>query len=215
MAVDMSTSNVQKGFWHGAFLLTVVALFMKVLSVGYRIPYQNIAGDIGFYVYQQIYPFYSITIILATYGFPVVVSKLVSEKVALKQYKEAEDISRYSLYILTVLGVVGFCFLYFGAPYIAELMEDEGITTPLRATAFSFLLMPGIASIRGYFQGYENVVPTAWSQVMEQSVRVAAILVISISLVATNHDAYATGTGAAIGSLIGGVSALLLLILIR
>ncbi|WP_377887143.1 oligosaccharide flippase family protein [Alkalihalobacillus sp. R86527] len=211
----MNTSEVQKGFWHGAFLLTAVALFMKVLSVGYRIPYQNIAGDIGFYVYQQIYPFYSITIILATYGFPVIVSKLVSEKLAGEQYEEAEQISRYSFYILSMLGVVGFSFLFFGAPLIAELMEDSDLTVPLKATSFSFLLMPGIASIRGYFQGNENVLPTAWSQVTEQSVRVTAILLISITLVANHHNAYTIGTGAAVGSLIGGLLALILLTFLR
>ncbi|WP_270182900.1 putative polysaccharide biosynthesis protein [Alkalihalobacillus sp. CinArs1] len=210
----MNTSSV-KGFWHGAFLLTAVALFMKVLSVGYRIPYQNIAGDIGFYVYQQIYPFYSITIILATYGFPVIVSKLVSEKVANNEYEKAEEISRYSFITLVVFGGLGFIFLFYGAPLLAGLMGDSDLTVPLKATSFSFLLMPGIASIRGYFQGNENVLPTAWSQVTEQSVRVAAILVISITLVMNGYNAYATGTGAAIGSLIGGLSALFLLVVLR
>ncbi|MFP3491114.1 oligosaccharide flippase family protein, partial [Staphylococcus sp. SIMBA_130] len=74
------------------------------LSVGYRIPYQNITGDIGFYVYQQIYPFYSIAIILATYGFPVVISRLISEQLAKNNVDQAKELSRYSFYILAMLG---------------------------------------------------------------------------------------------------------------
>ncbi|WP_226660108.1 putative polysaccharide biosynthesis protein [Pseudalkalibacillus hwajinpoensis] len=211
----MKKKENQKGFWHGALLLTAVALFMKVLSVGYRIPYQNITGDIGFYVYQQIYPFYSIAIILATYGFPVVISRLISEQLAKNDYDQAKELSRYSFYVLALLGLTGFLFLYTVAPLLGTLMEDRQLVGPLRTTAFSFLIMPGIASIRGYFQGQENVVPTAWSQVTEQSVRVLAILIISISLVAGGADAYAAGTGAALGSLVGGVSAFILLVLLR
>lgn len=211
----MTSNDNQKGFWHGALLLTAVALFMKVLSVGYRIPYQNITGDIGFYVYQQIYPFYSIAIILATYGFPVVISRLVAEQMARNNSEKAEEISRYSFYVLTLLGLIGFATLYMGAPALADLMDDSGLIMPLRATALSFLIMPGIASIRGYFQGHENVVPTAWSQVTEQTVRVIAILTISISLVINGYGAYATGTGAALGSILGGVAALVLLVVVR
>ncbi|MDQ0485087.1 putative polysaccharide biosynthesis protein [Guptibacillus hwajinpoensis] len=211
----MTSNENQKGFWHGALLLTAVALFMKVLSVGYRIPYQNITGDIGFYVYQQIYPFYSIAIILATYGFPVVISRLVAEQMARNNSEKAEEISRYSYYVLTLLGLIGFAALYMGAPALADLMDDAGLIMPLRATAFAFLIMPGIASTRGYFQGHENVIPTAWSQVTEQTVRVIAILAISISLVMNGYGAYATGTGAALGSILGGVAALVLLVVVR
>ncbi|MGA9290311.1 MAG: polysaccharide biosynthesis protein [Anaerobacillus sp.] len=211
----MKKDKNQTGFWHGALLLTAVALFMKILSVGYRIPYQNITGDIGFYVYQQIYPFYSIAIILATYGFPVIISRLVSEQLALNNQKEAEEVSRYSFYVLIALGLTGFTLLYAGAPVLANLMKDTRLIIPLRATAYSFLIMPGIASIRGYFQGLENVVPTAWSQVTEQTVRVIAILAISIGLVVKGYDAYATGTGAAIGSVLGGIAALVLLFVLR
>ncbi|MGB8001482.1 MAG: polysaccharide biosynthesis protein [Anaerobacillus sp.] len=211
----MKKDKNQTGFWHGALLLTAVALFMKILSVGYRIPYQNITGDIGFYVYQQIYPFYSIAIILATYGFPVIISRLVSEQLALNNQEEAEEVSRYSFYVLIALGLTGFTLLYAGAPVLANLMKDTRLIFPLRATAYSFLIMPGIASIRGYFQGLENVVPTAWSQVTEQTVRVIAILAISIGLVVKGYDAYATGTGAAIGSVLGGIAALVLLLVLR
>ncbi|WP_347548142.1 polysaccharide biosynthesis protein [Pseudalkalibacillus hwajinpoensis] len=211
----MKSNANQKGFWHGALLLTAVALFMKVLSVGYRIPYQNITGNLGFYVYQQIYPFYSIAIILATYGFPVVVSRLVSEQIVKNEVEKAEELSRYSFYVLTALGTAGFVVLYAGSPLLADLMEDPALQTPLRATAFSFLIMPGIASIRGYFQGQENMIPTAWSQVVEQSVRVVAILSISIGLVINGYGPYATGTGAAAGSIIGGLAAFLLLLVLR
>ncbi len=63
----------------GAVILTAAALLVKILSAIYRIPFQNMAGDTGFYIYQQVYPFYGIAVVLATYGFPVGISKLLIE----------------------------------------------------------------------------------------------------------------------------------------
>ena len=66
----------------GAMILTLAALVTKILSAVYRVPFQNIVGDIGFYIYQQVYPFYGIVMVLSTYGFPVVISKLYTEQQA-------------------------------------------------------------------------------------------------------------------------------------
>ncbi|MDA6131309.1 oligosaccharide flippase family protein, partial [Escherichia coli] len=63
----------------GALILTIAALITKILSAVYRAPFQNIVGDVGFYIYQQVYPFYGIIIVLSTYGFPVIISKLYAE----------------------------------------------------------------------------------------------------------------------------------------
>ena len=69
----------------GTFILTIAALFTKILSAFYRIPFQNIVGDVGFYIYQQVYPFYAIAIALSTYGFPVIISKLYAEEINKKE----------------------------------------------------------------------------------------------------------------------------------
>lgn len=78
----------------------------------YRIPYQNIAGDIGFYIYQQIYPFYGFCLILATYGFPIIISKMVAERLERGKQQEAEEIICVSFWFLLGIGFVGFlhCF---------------------------------------------------------------------------------------------------------
>lgn len=41
----------------GAFILTFAAFLSKILSAVYRVPFQNFVGDLGFYIYQQAYPF--------------------------------------------------------------------------------------------------------------------------------------------------------------
>src|SRR5690625_3214637 len=60
----------------GALLLTLAWIISKVLSAGYRIPLQNLTGDIGFYIYQQVYPLLGMAMVLGLYGFPSAISKL-------------------------------------------------------------------------------------------------------------------------------------------
>ena len=64
----------------GAVILTAAGIIVKLLSAVYRIPFQNIVGDIGFYIYQKVYPYSGNFIVLATTGFPVVISKLYLEQ---------------------------------------------------------------------------------------------------------------------------------------
>ncbi len=72
-----------QSFVKGAAILGAAAFISKLLGVFYRIPYQNMTGDEGLYIYQQVYPLYSTLLVLATAGFPIAVSKLVSERLAL------------------------------------------------------------------------------------------------------------------------------------
>src|SRR3954462_12755550 len=71
--IVMKSVHQSKALFRGTFILTIAALITKILSAFYRIPFQNIVGDVGFYIYQQIYPFYGIAIVLGTTGFPVVI----------------------------------------------------------------------------------------------------------------------------------------------
>lgn len=88
-------SKKYQAFWRGAIILTIASFVTKVLSAFYRIPYQNIAGDIGFYIYQQIYPFYGFCLILATYGFPIIISKMVAERLERGKNKKQKKLFVY------------------------------------------------------------------------------------------------------------------------
>lgn len=88
-------SKKYQAFWRGAIILTIASFVIKVLSAFYRIPYQNIAGDVGFYIYQQIYPFYGFCLILATYGFPIIISKMVAERLERGKNKKQRKLFVY------------------------------------------------------------------------------------------------------------------------
>jgi PST family polysaccharide transporter len=198
--------------FRGALILSAAAIIVKVLSAAYRIPYQNIAGDIGFYIYQQVYPFYGVAFTLSTIGFPVVISKLIAERESSKNNFAVKDILVTSFVVLSSISVMMFAALFLGADWIAGWMKDPHLAGLLRIVAYSYLLMPISSVLRGYFQGINDMLPTASSQVAEQCIRVLTILVLSTIFVHQGYSEYVVGKGAVLGSITGGITGLVLLI---
>lgn len=204
----MQSSTVIKG----AFALTIAALITKVLSAVYRVPFQNIVGDIGFYIYQQVYPIYALALVLATYGFPVVVSKLYMERKSSGDRAAIKRLLVVSGGFIFVICLAAFLLLYFGAGRLASMMGDQDLAILIKVVAAVFLLIPFTSVFRGYFQGSGNMVPTAYSQVSEQLIRVGTILTASVLLIKGGHDLYKVGAGAVFGSVTGGLAGLLILL---
>lgn len=208
----MKPADQAKVLFKGTFILTIAALFTKILSAFYRIPFQNIVGDVGFYIYQQVYPFYAIAIGLSTYGFPVVISKLYAEEVVNKETSNLKQLFTFSALFLTIFGLLSFSLLYGAANPLAHYMQDPNLAPLLRMVSFVFLIMPLISLLRGFFQGYGDMRPTAVSQVSEQLIRVITILASATFLVSHQYSLYMVGEGAVFGSITGGLTAAVILI---
>lgn len=190
----------------GALLLTVAGFITKLLSAVYRVPFQNIVGDHGFYIYQQVYPFYGVIITFMVYGFPMAISKLYAENRKLKSV-HLESICLG----LIIIGFSGFVLLYFGSSCIAQVMKDQSLAPLFKTLSYLFILFPFIAFRRGLFQGIGNMIPTAASQVGEQFIRVITIIAGAYFLTKAGYDLYDVGNVAVFGSLSGGVMALIIL----
>lgn len=197
---------MNKRLLKGAFLLTLAALFTKVLSVVYRIPYQNITGDIGFYIYQQVYPIHGIVFTLAMYGFPVAIAKFIAE-----QRKNTSQVLTVSFFVLTVVSVVFFTFLYLFSPVLANIVGDPDLVPLYRTISFAVLFVPIISVLRGMFQAQEHALPTALSQIAEQLIRVIVIVALAIYFIQQGFGVYAAGVGAAAGSIAGAAASAFLL----
>ncbi|OYD06398.1 putative polysaccharide biosynthesis protein [Paludifilum halophilum] len=203
----------KQSFVKGAAILGAAAFFTKLLGAVYKIPYQNITGNEGMFVYQQVYPLYSTLLTVATAGFPVAVSKLVSEKLAGGDIQGARRLFRVTALSLSLTGFLFFILLFFGAPILAEWMGNrELLTLPIRAVSFALLIVPLISAIRGYFQGHQNMTPTAVSQVAEQGIRVATILFLAWWLMSSGAGVVYAGTGAVFGAFTGAAGGLAVLL---
>ncbi|MFA1822379.1 oligosaccharide flippase family protein [Virgibacillus oceani] len=195
----------------GALLLTLAGLISKVLSAGYRIPLQNLTGDIGFYIYQQIYPILAIAVILALYSFPSAISKMATDIKA-----EGKSLSFKSFYvpifiILLCICVPLFIFLLLNAGSLALFIGDVNLERVYQLGAFVFLLVPLTSLLRGYFQGNIVMKPTAYSQIGEQLVRVSFIICAAVFIFMTGANIYFIGQAAVMASVLGAAVATLIL----
>ncbi|WP_167629078.1 putative polysaccharide biosynthesis protein [Listeria valentina] len=203
------TERSIKNLMHGALLLTLASLVSKILSAIYRVPFQNLVGDVGFYIFQQVYPIYGIAMTLALGGFPVVVSKMMAEA----EYDlRKQRIILQSIYrTLKVLCYSLFGILFLGAGLFASLMGDSELSSPIRVISLVFLLTPQLAFLRGYFQGQEDMRPTAISQTVEQIIRVSIILLGSWLALRFGKSLSETASFAMSGAVFGGLAAVFLL----
>lgn len=196
----------------GALLLTIAGLVSKILSASYRIPLQNLTGDFGYYIYQQVYPLLGIILILSLYGFPSAISKL---SVEMRAKGKSTSFKQFYLPIFLLMLVInGFLFvlLYMNASQIANLVGDAQLTRAYQLAAFTFLLIPFSSLLRGVFQGSLEMKPTAYSQVGEQLIRVAIIIWVAYLFFGERIEVYQIGEAAAIASIIGAIIAIVILL---
>ena len=197
-----------KHLMRGAWILSLSSLIAKILSAVYRVPFQNMVGDTGFYAYQQIYPIYGLGMTFALSGFPVYISKLVAEA----DSDEAKlTVAHQSRVILTWISWALFLGLQIFGGVIAQAMADPELLPLIQTVAFMFLTMPLLATGRGYFQGTFDMAKTATSQVVEQVVRVAVILLAAWWFLQYHWSVYQMGAVAMTGAFFGGAAAALTL----
>ncbi len=201
-----------KSFIKGAAILAAASLISKLLGAIYRIPYQNIVGDVGLAAYNMVYPLYSILLIIATAGFPLAISKIVAERLTLGDKDGAKRVFSTSVAVLTITGVLFFLMLFFGADLIARLMGNVELGIVIKGVSFALLIVPVMAGIRGYYQGHQYMLPTAYSQVVEQIVRVITILVLSYYAVTKGLGVYYAAAGATFGAFTGGIVGIVVLL---
>ncbi|OKP96175.1 polysaccharide biosynthesis protein [Paenibacillus sp. P46E] len=197
----------------GAFILSAAAILSKLIGTLQKIPLQNLGGDAVFGIYNTVYPLYTMLVTVAMLGLPSAVSKFVAEASAGREEQEGRRILKLSAVLTGVSGVVIGILVYAGAPLLSAWVGNSHITPALRASAWGLAVVPLMAALRGYFQGLHNMVPTAVSQVAEQSVRVAVMIVLLLYLTSIHADASGIAAGALLGSAGGGGAGLLIMLL--
>ncbi len=189
-------------FLGGALILAVAGVLSKVIGMFYRIPLQEIVGDSGLGLYQEVYPLYLTFLILATAGVPVALSRVIAEALAEGKQDSIAQILARSMVMMGGIGLILFAVLYLSSPLIATLMGNPHLNEPIRAISLSLLFVPLIAVIRGFFYGHQKMLYVGLSQIVEQSLRVAFILVASLYLVSLGEDTDTVITGVNFGTMI-------------
>lgn len=209
----MNKQWTMKQFMKGAVLLTISALLVKVLSAVYRIPFQNIVGDQGFYIYQQVYPFIGVFTVWTSYGFAVAISKLLADGNTQSNQEKRGTILRVAFVYVSIISIISFLLLFLGANTLAIWMGDERLAQLLKTGSFVVLLMPLLALLKGSFLAEGKMEPIAYGQVVEQTVRVGVILIGTYIVVKNGATLYTAGSTALLGAVVGEIAGIILLVL--
>ncbi|CAM4310300.1 putative polysaccharide biosynthesis protein [Listeria booriae] len=213
----MSSSKLLRG----TFILTLGTFISKFLGLFYVIPFYWIMGGAGpMTLYNFGYVPYQIFLGIATAGVPLAVAKYVAKYNAIGEYEIGRRLFRTGVYLMLVTGILSFIAMYALAPVLAGLQSIEGsgytvadVTTVIRAVSFALIVIPVMSLIRGFFQGYQSMGPSAVSQVIEQIVRIAFLLAGSAFVLYVIHGTIASAISlATFAAFIGALASLICLL---
>ena len=162
----------KNAFFKGALILSLGGLITKVLGAVYRIPLTNLLGAEGIGIYQMVFPLYSLLLTLSSTGVPSGISKLIASG------EDAEKVLKTSLFIFVPLGLVASTLLMAFSKKLAILQGNVNSTWAYILISPSVVLVSIICCFRGYFQGFVNMKPTAFSQMLEQFTKLSAGLIL-------------------------------------
>lgn len=195
----------------GAAVLVVAHLVVKIIGACFKIPLANILQETGMAYFTRAYNLYAALFVMATAGLPVAVSKMVSESLAKENFAESKKILKAAIALLTIIGAIGTCVLFFGARSFADgAFNSPGSYLSIVAISPAILFISILSAFRGYFQGHSNMVPTAYSEVLEAVSKLVIGLLGAYLLMSISSEVAAAG--AISGVTLGGLFALILLV---
>ncbi|CDM67243.1 Stage V sporulation protein B [Clostridium bornimense] len=202
----MSSKSTTKGF----AILSAGAMLSKVVSLVYM-PFLTLTlGKTGYGNYAYTYTIYTFIFSVANSGISLAVSKTVAEYIAKGNKKDANRVFKIAKYYMCIFGLILSIALFLFATPIAKFSGYPSIALALRFLSPSILLSTLLSVYRGYFQGTENMIPTAVTQIVEQLLNVVVSLACAFALKPLGID-YAVA-GATIGT---GVGAFISYLMIR
>ncbi|MBB6729349.1 stage V sporulation protein B [Cohnella zeiphila] len=196
----------KQSFIQGAMILLAAGLVNRLLGFVPRIALPRIIGVEGVGLIQLVYPFMIVILTVITGGLPLAVAKMVAEADTAGRSGDVKKIVRFAMSI----AVFASCAAAAACLAMAEWIATVVMTDPRVHTAFLVMIpilpMVAISSVwRGYFQGKQNMLPTAYSQTTESIVRIVLSLLLTSILVPYGLEIAAAGAvaGMAIGELAG------------
>ncbi len=207
----------KSSFINGAFIATLAIFVAKFLGIVYVIPFYHIIGEQNGSLYGYAYTIYNLFLSLSTIGLPSAMSKIVSEYNTIGYYYTKERAYKIGNTLVTILGIVSFLVLFIFAPSIAKaIIGDniggntiEDITLVVRVISTAILFVPVLSMSKGYLQGHKYIAPSSFSQILEQVIRVAVILVGSYTFLNIFHLGVTNAVGVAVfGATVGAIGAL-------
>ena len=163
----MSSSGKKKdSFILQAGILAAAGFISRIIGLLYVSPVARIIGPVGQGYYESAYNYYAIVLMISSYSIPSAISKVIAQKLSLREYRNAHRVFICAMYYVLGVGLVASLLLFFGARYLVT----ESAVPVLRVLAPTIFVYGILGVLRGYFQAHKSMVQTSLSQILEQIV---------------------------------------------
>lgn len=187
MQTQTAPKRRKQSFLHGALILTLSIVIVKVIGALFKIPLKWIINTDGFGYFNTAYNIYAPIFSLATAGFPIAIARMVSENYARGRFRDIRQIHRASIPIFIITGSIGLTIMWVGAPFYVNIIGNSNslLAMYLLAPAILFSCLSSI--YRGYYEGLRNMYPTAISEIIEAACKLligltAAYVIMKIGM---------------------------------
>ncbi len=208
----------KNSFVEGTFIATFAIIIVKVLGALYVIPFYRIIGESGGALYSYAYNVYNLFLNISTAGIPIAISKIISEYNTLEMYEAKERAYKLGRNIILIISVIAFFMLFVFSKEFASLILGEikggntleDVSFVIKCVSFCLLIIPFLSVSKGYLQGHKYITPSSISQVIEQVVRIAVLLMGSYIVINVLNKSVTLGVGVSVfAAFVGGCSAYL------
>ena len=193
--------DTKQSFMKGAAILTASTLIVKLLGLLFSIPLANFIDPEGMSHFYIAYNIFGLFLMLSTAGLPVAVSRMVGTATSQGRLREADRVFSVAFWLFFSLGLFGCLVMFFGADQIAQWYGSPDANYAIMALAPTLFFISIESSLRGYFQGRSNMVPTATSQTIEAVTKV--IIGVGLAFYIIRNVTVDRDRWAAVGAIIG------------
>ncbi|WP_057828825.1 putative polysaccharide biosynthesis protein [Liquorilactobacillus cacaonum] len=178
----------------GSAWMTMGSIFSRILGALYIIPWytwfgrENLAAN---NLYTQGYTVYSVFLMISIAGIPSAVSKQISNYNGQNEYALGQRLYKKLILIMLGLGIVSAIIMWFIAPFLSQ--NDKNVIPVYRSLAIALTIIPTMSLTRGFFQGYQDMFPSAMSQLIEQIARIIYMLGTTFIIMKILKGSYVSG----------------------
>ncbi|MCP8858323.1 putative polysaccharide biosynthesis protein [Latilactobacillus fuchuensis] len=207
-------TSSQSKMLRGSAWMTAGSIFSRILGAVYVIPWPIWFGTNFLQantLFAQGYQIYSVFLVISTAGIPGALSKQIARYNEMNEYAIGHRLFKKSLFLMMAMGVLSALALYLLAPILSA--GDPRMVPVFRSLSWPLLVIPLLSIMRGFFQGYAEMAPSAISQFIEQVARVLYMTVSAFMIMQVLHGDYVKAvTQATFAAFIGATAGLLLLV---
>ncbi len=165
---------MKEKFIKSTIILIIGGIITKILGMLYKIILTRYLSTEGIGLYMMILPTFILFINISSFGFPIALSKMISEDD--KNNKRLLSTSIFSVLLINIFLIM--IILIISRPLSIHFLHNSNCIYPIMATSLviPFTSIEGI--IKSYFFGKQKMLPSVLSNVFEDISKILIIIIL-------------------------------------